>query len=148
MKCTFCGAELNDDAVFCTECGRAVEIASEPAKPEKNPGKVLGIISMILGILAPVVYCASCSLASIVAVPFALVSFILALIGKKKSKAAGYKNGMAKVGLILSLLTIILAIIVALILIALFVIFYVLPMLSGIGLSAGFIGLGILGEIL
>lgn len=35
MFCRQCGTELNDQAAFCTACGKAV--AAEPARPEAQP---------------------------------------------------------------------------------------------------------------
>jgi len=55
-----------------------------------NPGKTLGIVSMILSIIG-----------------LGLVGVILALIGMSKSKKAGQKNGFALAGLILGILNII-----------------------------------------
>ena len=62
MECKFCKTKLADDAIFCPECGKQVrdpdaapEVVAEVVAPAKNPGKVLGIISMILGIVALVV---------------------------------------------------------------------------------------------
>ena len=130
MKCTFCGAELNDDVMFCTECGRAVEATpAEPAeafvKADKDPGKIFGIISLILGILAivfPILFtpcCCCCStygiifiaIAEVIAFIMAIAGIILGALGSKKSKAAGYKNTLATIGLILSIISAALAVI-------------------------------------
>lgn len=40
MKCAKCGAELQQDAVFCVQCGEKISVANEvsnPAMPEKPP---------------------------------------------------------------------------------------------------------------
>lgn len=71
MKCNHCGANLPDDAKFCSNCGShvyhdpandpfenyGVQSPSQEKKPESSAGLVLGIISLffagiILGILA------------------------------------------------------------------------------------------------
>jgi hypothetical protein len=59
--------------------------------PQKNPGKVLGIIAMILGIFGLVPICGGLS---------AIVGIILGVLGKKKSSEAGMPSGMAKAGII------------------------------------------------
>ena len=33
MFCNKCGAQLNDNAVFCTKCGNRVQAAGAPAQP-------------------------------------------------------------------------------------------------------------------
>ena len=50
--CTNCGNELNENAVFCVKCGVATNNVVTPVIKPKQPGKGLGIASMILGILA------------------------------------------------------------------------------------------------
>ena len=122
MKCTFCGAELNDDVMFCTECGRAVEATSaEPAeaivKSDKNPGKVPGIISLVLGIMSLVLPM------SIVTFVSAIVAVILGSIASKKSIAAGHKNTTAKIGMILGIVEIVLEVLASLLLIAIVVLY-------------------------
>ena len=122
MKCTFCGAELNDDIMFCTECGRAVEATpAEPAeaivKSDKNPGKVPGIISLVLGIVSFVFPM------SIVTFVSAIVAVILGNIASKKSLEAGYKNTTAKIGMILGIVEIVLEVLASLLLIAIVVLY-------------------------
>lgn len=34
-KCIYCGAELEDDALFCDECGKKQELAKEPEVEQK-----------------------------------------------------------------------------------------------------------------
>ena len=57
MICKFCGAEIQDDATFCTACGKSLAETVEgevvrTVKPSKAP-MVLGIISLVFSILAP-----------------------------------------------------------------------------------------------
>lgn len=154
MKCTFCGAELNDDAVFCTECGRAVEIAAEPVKPEKNPGKIFGIISFALAAVALIAYlpCSCCGIFSIapscIAIILAVVAFIFAIIGNKKSKAAGHKNALAKAALIIAIVTLALIVLGVLLFALYYVLNVVLGSVTGVLYPFSVIGLGILREIL
>jgi len=37
MKCTFCGADLEGDAKFCTNCGKTVEAQAQQAAPMTQP---------------------------------------------------------------------------------------------------------------
>ena len=90
MKCTFCGAELNDKTYFCTECGRAIESAPEYefVKTDKKAGKTLGIVSLVLGIVSVVLLlfslvniCCCLGTMSPIAMITNLVSFALAVPG-------------------------------------------------------------------
>ena len=151
MKCTFCGAELNDDAMFCTECGRAIEAApAEPAeafvKAEKDPGKILGIIALILGIVAialpiiaiPTFCCCGWILilvAEVISFVCAIAGIILGVLGSKKSAAAGYKNILAKIGMILSIVSAAL-VALALVLVVIFLVIYILIVVLAAGGSA------------
>ena len=114
MICKNCGAHLADNTVFCTNCGNAVEGVSSyeetvvTAQPVMtDPGKTLGMVSMILGI-------ASLVFSWVAAIP----GLILANMATKKSEEAGFTNTMAKVGKITS--------IVGLILTVLYIVFLVL----------------------
>ena len=110
MKCNICGAELAENATCCDICGAAVVAdtlgSSFGELPAKNPGKVLGILSLIFGIIAIVLgticSCSCACLGSILPAIFAIVGVILGIIGMSKSKAAGFSNPLALVGLILS----------------------------------------------
>lgn len=35
--CRFCGAELEDDSLFCNKCGQKVEVTEQPVVEEKQP---------------------------------------------------------------------------------------------------------------
>ena len=68
--------------------------------PAKNPGKGLGIASMVLGIVSLVLFCWI-----YVSIPCALVGVILGGVGMKKSKDAGMSAGMATAGLVCSIIS-------------------------------------------
>lgn len=72
-----------------------------PAQPSVavNPGKTLGIVSLILSIVG-----------------VGLVGLILGIIGLNKSKAAGQKNGLALAGIIVGALNIVASIILIVVL--------------------------------
>lgn len=138
IYCKNCNSEVPTGDV-CPNCGTIVDYQvldsdGKEVKP-KNPGNVLGIVSLILGCLSLVfpLGCCMCScisslfslmipvtgmFASIVQIVlvglslvFGVVGLILAIIGKKKSKAVGMKNTMATVGLITSIFGIAFAVI-------------------------------------
>ena len=64
MNCKFCGAELKDDAVFCTNCGKtlneeapaAVETAEIPVAPAAPVAKakkfdIINLVPLVVGTL-------------------------------------------------------------------------------------------------
>jgi hypothetical protein len=63
----------------------AAPAAPQPAAPAENPGKTLGIVGLILAFF------------------FQLPALIVSIIGLNKSKKAGFKNGPALAGIILSI---------------------------------------------
>jgi uncharacterized membrane protein len=65
--------------------------APAPAAAPAAPGKVLGIVGLILAILWP----------------FQVIGLILSLIGRSQSKAAGLKNTPAVAGIIIAIVAII-----------------------------------------
>ncbi len=66
-----------------------------PAPVSTDPGKGLGIASLILGIFG-----------------LGLIGLILGIIGHNKSKKAGMKNGVAVAGIIVSIISIIIGLVV------------------------------------
>ncbi|MFW6599001.1 hypothetical protein ACQBAU_00820 [Propionibacteriaceae bacterium Y2011] len=68
----------------------------------EDPGKTLGIVGLILAFV------------------FAPAGIIVSYMGKKKSAEAGFDNGLAKIGFILSIIFTVLGVIVWIIYIALF----------------------------
>lgn len=131
MKCTFCGAELNDGAMFCTECGKGIntdpaENMDAPVKAKKKAGTGLGIFSLLLGLFALVfpvlaipgflfgfivggnpiiigIIYLIVIVVNVLGIVFGLLSLILAIVGMKKAKKAGCKNIAAVLGLIVAL---------------------------------------------
>jgi len=144
MNCNVCGTQLADGAVFCPNCGNAVQ-ANNPQQPQQQPfqqpnfqqpnfqqpnfqqpgfqqpgfqqpfqqpdtptpGKALGIVSMILGILSLVLFCYY-----YLSIPCAIVSIILSCIGKSQAKKAGKSLGMATAGLVCSIVALAIDIII------------------------------------
>ena len=66
------------------------------------PGKTLGIIGLVLAFIA------------------ALIGLILSIIANNQSKAAGYTNTPAKIGIIVAIVVIVLAVIITIVAIVIF----------------------------
>ncbi len=125
--CPVCGADVTEEVLEVAsateeaqtdESVAIIENVVEPtatvaqpecAAPVKDPGKVFGIISLILGvagfvlgIIFPCACCTGCA-AVIGNIPFVLMSvaaIALGIIGNIRSKKVGIKNTKATVGLI------------------------------------------------
>ena len=134
MICKFCGAEIKDDAAFCTACGKSLtetetvvgEVVSD-VKPSKAP-MILGIVSLVCSILTVVPIC--CVLPPFLTWIASLVTGIVSnSIAKKKGQK---KSGLAKAGLIIDIIVGILSVLswVAA------VIFYVVYFVFIVGVSA------------
>ncbi len=144
--CTECGAALNGsmqaqetaaDSTDTTAASAPEQVVNDlpqtaeqvsPApestvytQPE-NPGKTLGIISLVLGIIS--FTCCGSFVTGIVGI-------ILGFMGRSKSKQAGLSNGMATAGLILSAL----AVIIALIALVIYIVMCIIAFLSAAGSS-------------
>ncbi len=63
----------------------------------EDPGKTLGIVGLVLAIIAP------------------LIGLIISIVARNKSKNAGFQNGLAKAGIIVSIVLMVLNIIGAII---------------------------------
>ncbi len=101
-------------------------------QPTKDPGKVFGIIALVVGILSlplsSVCVCTCSCFGPSIGLVLAIVGAILGFIGKKKSKEAGFKNTLALVGMILSIASIVIGLLTI-------VIIFVVPMLMGTSMS-------------
>ncbi|MBR6514086.1 MAG: zinc-ribbon domain-containing protein [Clostridia bacterium] len=110
MICKNCGALIEDEITVCPECGTAVE-ENEGGEivAAKDPGKALGIISLILGIVGVVASPCTCTcFGGFLPFVASIVGIILGVIGGKKSTAAGFSNKLAKIGMILSIVGVVL----------------------------------------
>lgn len=119
-KCLFCGAELEDNAVFCDECGRkqekntADESKSQPEKEQVTQNQeneerkkaqayhawvslIVGVISIVLIFVFP-----------FVSLPISIIGIVLGIKGIKSSKKAfsvvGSVINVAAAGFVLSAL--------------------------------------------
>jgi len=119
MICKNCGTDVAEGFAYCTNCGAQLEASqpaaavSEPAvrQTAEDPGKTLGIVSLILGIL---------SLVSGGFPAASVVGIILGNMAKKKSAEAGFANGSANIGVILSIIGLVVFVIVVVATVALY----------------------------
>ena len=89
-NCPKCNAELNDDVVFCTECGEALEVVEAAPKAEvvtETPKQ--SKVSLILGIVS-LVLC----FFPIVPGVYPITAIIGTVFGVKETKEGGNKIGL------------------------------------------------------
>lgn len=120
MICPICSAEIAENEKVCPICGAEisaeadVEVA-ENALPEKDPGKILNIVALALGIaslvLGAILSCACACLGGILPAILAVAGIVLGAIGMSKSKKAGFNGNFGKIGLILSIVAIVVIIV-------------------------------------
>lgn len=130
MICKNCGATNADTDAFCVSCGAALEeaaaqvvteevaaevVSEETVENGKNPGKTLGIVSLVLGIasllIGSVCSCTCACLGGSLPLLMAIGGIVTGAIGLSKAKKAGEKNPLALVGMILSIVAIVIIII-------------------------------------
>lgn len=94
MFCRKCGADNNDDALFCTKCGERMNYAVE-VKEEKNKAAfVLSIISVATGSAALFLTVMCCTISY--AIYPGLAALVCGIIARKK----GDKSVMSMLGII------------------------------------------------
>jgi len=98
--CTKCGAQNDDGLAFCSSCGASLN--GETVVGEKKPFNVLALLGMIFGI-ASLVFCWSYGFGVLVGI----AGLIMSIMSRKKDPA----NGMAKAGLICSIIGIALGVV-------------------------------------
>jgi hypothetical protein len=115
MICNNCGCEVNGE--YCNNCGARVDynaelnvdnsVNAEIVTPAKDPGKGLGIASLVLGIVAiafgTICSCLAACLGGFLPLVCGIVGIVLGVLANKKSKQAGFNNKLAKIGMILSI---------------------------------------------
>lgn len=139
MICKNCGNFNEDAANACIVCGADLKADSAPVTDDfssfgtdgftpgqtfvgptsitpvnEDPGKTLGLVSMIVGIVSIV-------LCNIMGIP-CVAAVICGALAMKKSKDAGFKNSQALVGIITGVIGIVFAILAAIVLVVLGVI--------------------------
>ena len=132
-NCPKCNAELNDDVVFCTECGETLEVVETAPEaevvenapkaevvteaPKKKASLILGIVSLVFGVLAlpghliggliPFIGFLITGASGFGTFVSFVVSIVGLIFGVKETKAGG-----KKIGLILNIAALVLAVIV------------------------------------
>ncbi len=112
----------------CTQTENYVE----PTITVEDPGKTLGLVSMIAGIVAlggrviPVI--------SGLSLPAAIVAVICGIMGKKNSAKAGVENSNAKVGLVCGIAGLIMDVLTFLMVIGIIVLYFVMLLGFGVGI--------------
>ena len=130
MFCKKCGQVIPDDSAVCPECGENLHTYVN-AEESVNPGRTLGVTSLILGAAALATQVLGNT--SILTFPAAIAGIICAFVSIKKSKVAGMKCSSAKIGMILSVVSAIIDLVTLIASILLIVFFVVLrPIMSDI----------------
>ena len=126
MFCSNCGTQNGADAAFCVGCGtkltaqQSVPVQQQYYQPPLQPmyqpyyyqppapvpGKGMGVAALVLGIIGlvtgTVCACGCACLGGIIPAIVCIVGLVLGIMAMNKSKAAGFKNTKALVGVILS----------------------------------------------
>ena len=151
MICKNCGCEVKEGCI-CGNCGTAAEISFVTdektnsyveEKSSRDPGKVLGIIGMALGIqsVAGMVTFFLCGCYPVYGWVFygvillhclasAIVGLILSSNAIKSSTEAGFENKMANLGKKFSTIGLVAATILLTIIIAFFIIYFVIIIIA------------------
>ncbi len=99
MFCKNCGAECADGVKFCEKCGTAMDqpVYQTPVANNSFPGKGMGIASMVLGIVALVLFCIF-----YISIPCGIVGLVLGALAYKKARAVGVKSNIITAGIVCS----------------------------------------------
>ena len=133
MYCASCGTENTENNTFCSNCGASLTpaVEAEPvaapvapetpvytAQVEQQPAKKdgMGIASLVLGILGllgnTVCNCLCGCIGGAPSFIMSIIGLVLGIMSNNKAKAAGTKNQLAFVGMILSVVALVLFFIV------------------------------------
>ena len=101
MFCKNCGAQLEDNVVYCYQCNTSISPITTISKQQEKKFSVNAIVGLVLSITAIFIFAIPCGVAGV-------VSSAIALKECGSGKYKGY--GLALTGLILSIICIILGI--------------------------------------
>lgn len=119
MFCPICGKDCKENEAFCENCGNPLHrvppvqppqyqpevVPTAPQFQGEVPGKTMGIVGMVLGIVSILFGCCIFYLA----IPCGIAGIILSAIAMKKAKEVRGKNNFALAGLICSIVGLVLA---------------------------------------
>ena len=110
-NCIRCGAQLEDAAQFCGNCGAQQNVQSVYQQPVyaanvKVPGKGMGIASMVLGIISLVFFCVW-----YISIPCAIIGVSLGGLSKSKANQVGAPSSASSAGIACSCIALGLALI-------------------------------------
>lgn len=128
MYCPICGTRCEESLAFCPNCGHPLHrpSPSEPPRQEPTlhhtasqptgelPGKVMGILGMVLGILSILFGCCL----PVIPLLCAIAGLVLSCISRKKANEVLRKNNFALAGLICSIIGLVFSVLYLLIFIS------------------------------
>ena len=111
--CKFCGAQIDDDAVVCPTCGKAlgeqatqtIIVQAPVAEPEAKKNGC-GVAGFVLGLIS-LVFCWVAIFLVFYVLPLPLLAFTLSLVGIIVGKKKKQRIGLGVAGFILSTLALI-----------------------------------------
>lgn len=135
MFCSICGKKNSENTAFCPNCGNPMhrpapftqpqDVPAAPAAPVSPsgelPGKTMGIVGMILGIISILFGCCT----PIFPMICAIVGLVLSCISRKKASGVLRKNNFSLAGLICSIIGLVFSVIYSIIFIILLLAEYV-----------------------
>ena len=122
MNCTKCDLQLPEGCQVCPQCGEALHYENPPAPAPKDPGELLGLISMILGFVSigTQVLGSNANLS----MPAAIGALVCGFLAKNRAAEKGLENSKAKTGIICGFVGIGVSILYAFIAIAILVLYF------------------------
>ena len=111
--CKYCGAELDDDAIICSKCGKNLNeqttqtiIVQAPAAEPEAKKNGCGVAGFVIGLIS-LVFCWLAIFLVYYVIPVPFIAFVLSLVGIIVGKKKQQKIGLGIAGLILSTLALI-----------------------------------------
>ena len=140
MFCENCGNTLDENGV-CPVCTgeETTFVDTVPLDPVEDPGKTLGIVALILGILGLVTSivccCLLCGIGTLLGIPLSIAGLILGILAMKKSKEVGLQNTIGMVGMIISIV----GLVIGVVMLVLWLLYFIL--------YGGMMGIAMLSEL-
>ncbi|MCH5151720.1 MAG: zinc-ribbon domain-containing protein [Clostridiales bacterium] len=107
--CKYCGAQLDDDAVVCSSCGKKLDeqqpaqtiIVQQVEKPEQKKNGC-GVAGFVIGLISLVICSWLCIFLGWYTLALPCLAFVLSLVGIIVGKKKQQSIGLGIAGLILS----------------------------------------------